>query len=69
MLNSNTDKEQFRLLMQWWGTEFRRNMVDKDYWIKKVQSWIDKHPEVDVILIPDLRFKNEIEWIKKTKVC
>lgn len=52
-----------RKLLQWYGTEYRRGF-DKQYWINKVQQTIeDEKPEI--ALISDLRFNNEMEWVKQ----
>ncbi len=34
-------KENFRLLLQWWGTEFRRKQFSDTYWLDTLDSWID----------------------------
>ena len=52
-----------RTLLQWWGTEFRRN-VNPDYWVNKVAERIaDEKPEV--ALITDVRFPNEVAFCQK----
>ena len=50
----------FRLLMQLWGTEYRR-LQDKDYWVKKTLLSISKY---DKVVISDMRFMNEYMAIK-----
>lgn len=52
-----------RTLLQWWGTEFRRN-VEPDYWIKKLAKRIEEE-KPEVALITDVRFPNEAEWVKQ----
>lgn len=54
--------KHYRSIMQEYGTEIRRNFNDK-YWINKV---LDKIRQIDIdsnvsIIIPDGRFKNEIQ--------
>lgn len=50
-----------RTLLQWWGTEFRRN-VNPNYWITKLSKQLKKdRPEI--ALIADMRFKNEFDWM------
>ena len=52
-----------RTLLQWWGTEFRRN-VNPDYWVNKVAERIaDEKPEI--ALITDVRFPNEVAFCQK----
>lgn len=52
-----------RLLLQWWGTEFRRSR-DPFYWVKKLDAVLeDEKPQIAVIT--DMRFFNEAEWVKQ----
>jgi hypothetical protein len=52
-----------RTLLQWWGTEYRRN-VNPDYWVNKVAKRIaDEKPEI--ALITDVRFFNEVSFCRK----
>lgn len=51
-----------RTLLQWWGTEYRRN-VNPDYWVKKVAQRLEKE-KPDIALITDMRFQNEMDFIK-----
>lgn len=58
----NDHKDELRKLLQLWGTEVRR-AVDSWYWISLVQAKIDAdHPTF--ALVPDIRFKNELGWIR-----
>jgi hypothetical protein len=61
--NKAYDKENYRLLMQWWGTEGRRGIIRDDYWLNKVDEWANKS-DAQIILVPDVRFVNEAEFIK-----
>ncbi len=52
-----------RLLLQWWGTEFRR-ATDQNYWVNKVAQRIaEDKPEI--ALITDVRFMNEVNFVRK----
>lgn len=51
-----------RSLLQIYGTEIFRQRVDDLYWIKLTQKRI-KASESDVIIITDVRFPNEIDFI------
>ena len=57
--------KHYRLIMQTYGTEIRRSFDDK-YWINKVLNKIRQIPDDNIsnnvdVIIPDGRFKNEIE--------
>ena len=62
-------KEHYRPLLQWWGTEYRRNEAiggDNDYWVKKLkqlchEKWGDSGTHT-VVLVPDVRFDNEARF-------
>lgn len=52
-----------RTLLQWWGTEYRRN-ADQDYWVNKLKARLaEDKPEI--ALITDMRFPNEMTFIKE----
>ncbi len=58
---------KIRNLLQLEGTEKGRNVHGEDIWIRYVKAWseIFKSRGIKYIIIPDLRFKNELEFIKK----
>lgn len=64
------NKKQFRLLLQWWGTEFRRDMYHQYYWIHKwnarrkgiIEHCRQPNP---IFIVPDVRFSNEIATLKE----
>lgn len=66
-------KERYRALMQWWGTEYRREQFDQNYWLNCLEDWLDKktaqcekwHKEAVLFYIPDVRFPNEVDFIQK----
>lgn len=47
-----------REILQVWGTEYRRQMYQDDYWRAQVSQVIRAHPEVNFV-IPDVRFPDE----------
>jgi hypothetical protein len=59
-------KDNFRLILQGWGTDFRRKMYGEDYWLKKMDQALAMFESVkyDVVIIPDVRFLNEAKYIK-----
>lgn len=55
-----TDKQRFRPLLQWFGTDFIR-AIDDEFWIKRLaKTTLDADPNVRHV-ITDARFPNEIE--------
>lgn len=59
-------KDNFRLILQGWGTDFRRNLSNKEYWTSRlVQKAVQlKHKGCEYVLIPDTRFHNEADVIR-----
>lgn len=58
----NDDKEFYRPFLQWYGSSFRRRQNER-YWIEKLeQSGVFESAEK--LVVSDVRFLNEIEWIK-----
>lgn len=56
-----------RVLLQQWGTEFRRAQ-DPNYWVKLLDSrmtHINAVTGVFHFVISDVRFINELEWVKR----
>lgn len=60
------DKESRRLL-QIVGTEEGRNIYGDDIWINTLETWLNiyKSRGVKRFIISDVRFQNEVDWIKK----
>lgn len=52
-----------RTLLQWWGTEYRRN-VEPNYWVDRLKERLaqDK-PEIAFII--DMRFPNEFRFVQE----
>jgi hypothetical protein len=56
----NAHKTAFRTMLQWWGTDFRRQLHDEQYWIAK---WVARAARVPAnaryLFATDVRFINE----------
>ena len=59
-------KDNFRLILQGWGTDFRRKLYSEDYWLKKMDQALVLFESVgySVVIIPDVRFLNEVKYVK-----
>lgn len=51
-------KHELRGLLQHWGTECRRDLFDREYWVKKLVAKI-AHVRTPCAVITDVRFANE----------
>lgn len=55
-----------RRILQTLGTEWGRNIIDEDIWVHPVSGQWDSMPDDHPgMVISDLRFDNEAEWVKK----
>lgn len=63
----NKHKDNFRLILQGWGTDFRRKLDHDLYWIQKVDDKLVRLITINaqLIVITDARFKNELEYAHK----
>jgi len=67
------NKDLFRPMLQWWGTDFRRNCFGKEYWVKKLAARIEAGESipglffvpVQIPVITDVRFLNEAELVRE----
>jgi len=65
------EKEIIRPLLVCWGTEVIRNNIDENYWINSLKNYLEINRKTDIYsIITDVRFENELNWIKSEKgVC
>jgi len=59
------EKELYRPILQWWGTEFRRQQ-HKAYWIARWLTKVKLESDNALIVCADVRFLNEantIAWV------
>lgn len=56
-----------RQLMQWWGTDYRRNTTHDAYWTRHMIARIRAHQEGDQwrTVVSDVRYDNEADTIRK----
>ena len=60
----NADKPRFRLMLQFYGTEWRRHQ-DPEYWIKRLRETIAGLPAFCIAVVTDVRFANEAALIEE----
>jgi hypothetical protein len=62
-----TKTKESRKLLQEKGTEMGRNILGKDIWVRYLDAWskVLQHKGYEFIIIPDIRFIEEIEYIKQ----
>ena len=60
-------KYKWRSGLQVWGTDIRRNLFGKNYWVDKLEETIDHNlnlfPNV-CLMVDDCRFQNEYDMLK-----
>lgn len=62
----NAHKDIFRTILQWWGTDFRRNLHGQQYWILKWLERVNKLATVpDYVICTDVRFINEADVVRQ----
>lgn len=61
-----TKDDETRHLLQKRGTEYGRDQYGENIWIETLETWIRVYHErgIDRFIITDLRFQNEVEWVK-----
>lgn len=58
-------KPIFRTMMQWWGTDFRRNLYGSDYWVLQWGNMLNnKVTYPHVVVATDVRFVNEATIVR-----
>lgn len=75
MEGNGNDQFKDAEMLQFWGTDWRRNMCSYRYWvdivINKIESVISNYSEDYIkntnlfFIIPDVRFKNELECLRE----
>lgn len=61
------NKANFRLILQGWGTDYRRKLHGDNYWIEKLRTAINNIQTFNsckMIIVTDVRFKNELEFMR-----
>lgn len=63
----NEHKDCFRLILQGWGTDFRRRLHGDSYWILKWIKAVSALPEPlpSYLLCSDVRFLNEADVVRQ----
>ena len=62
----NRNKERFRMILQWWGTEWRRQQNER-YWLDIMAAQFANvrhhYPAEHTVIVTDVRFLNEARQI------
>ena len=53
---------KYTKLLQWWGTEYRRNNFGQNYWVEQWKAAVN--PKADIVFSTDMRFSNEAQAVK-----
>ena len=62
------EKEIIRPMLITWGTDVMRDKIDKNHWINKIQEEVNNNRKKQISsIITDVRFGNELEWIRKNQ--
>lgn len=70
MNGNGCDEHKDSLMLQFWGTNWRRQRFGSDYWINRVEDYFrnnfyNKQFNGDAyFLLSDTRFRNEVAWIR-----
>jgi len=58
-------KDNFRLILQGWGTDYRRLLCRDSYWIEQWLGEVALLSNDTLVVVPDVRFRNEYDCIIK----
>ncbi len=65
----NEQKDVYRPMLQWWGTEFRRRLYHEEYWIHRLHEKLTelryRTPPPVAVFITDVRFPNEGDYVRR----
>jgi len=54
---------KYTKLLQWWGTEYRRQNYGQDYWVSQWKAAVN--PKADIVFSTDMRFFNEAKAVQE----
>jgi hypothetical protein len=55
-----------RRLMQTLGTDWGRNMIGEDLWLRMAEYWLGYHRQFSArIVVSDVRYENEAAWVRR----
>ena len=52
-----------RQMFQQVGTDYVRRQLDPNFWLKHFELWYRELPEGTMVVVPDVRFQNEVDLI------
>lgn len=62
--NDANKKKSWRILLQWWGTEFRRRLCGDSYWRDRLRLYNANLPDKTVHGVFDIRFPDEFDMVR-----
>jgi hypothetical protein len=67
-INDKPTHPAARVMLQWWGTDYRRKQ-DADYWVKKFDDTYKKYVEdpLTLVVVDDVRFPNEVAYVNEKR--
>ena len=54
-----------RQMFQRFGTDYVRNQLDPDFWLKHFEMWYQSLEPGTRVIVPDVRFQNEVDLIHR----
>jgi hypothetical protein len=64
-IRSKPYSDEIRMLLQWWGTELRREHHGDDYWVLKGMEMAEEASAyAHLVVVTDVRFENEAAVIR-----
>ena len=64
-IEENKKNPVIRHLLQWYGNDYAKSEWGSDVWLQKLIDSVVRIKEPAIVIIPDVRFTIEADWIKQ----